>query len=423
MPYAFADIEALEPLPPLALDAEETGLAVLVRRNGRPIGFWMEALTGGTRLTEQELAQQIAARTGTKLVREAIREELLVPTLPLPFPSLTVAVCTKDRPERLARCLRSILNVDVPEGAARPDVLVVDNAPSDGQTRGVVEEFPGVRYTLEPRPGLDFARNRALHEATGDIIAYLDDDVVVDRGWLRGLAEAWGEHPDAAAFTGLVLPFALETPAQILFEANGGFSRGFEKLRYHGQVQPGNPLYPTGAGIFGAGANMAFRRDVLEQLGGFDEALDTGAPLPGGGDLDIFYRVIRAGYPLVYEPAYLVFHEHRRDLDGLRRQYETWGRGFMAFLDKVEYNDAEQRDKVKAMRLWWFKHYTRQLAKSVVGKHILPPDMLLAELRGAAKGRSGEYDRSLRRTEEIRQRFEVELASAAEPAFEEGGHG
>ena len=87
------------------------------------------------------------------------------------------------------------------------------------------------------------------------------------------------------------------------------------------------------------GCNMAFRRDVLLEIGGFDEALDTGAPLPGGGDLDIFYRIIRAGYVLVYEPSYMVFHEHRESVSALRRQYYTWGLGLMAFVEKSYRND------------------------------------------------------------------------------------
>src|ERR1017187_7848104 len=90
-----------------------------------------------------------------------------------------------------------------------------------------------------------------------------------------------------------VLPMELETEAQVVFEKRGGFRRGFNRIRY-GPVLPGNALYPGGAGIFEAGANMAFSAEVLRRMGGFDEALDTGPAVPGGGDLDIFYRVIRA---------------------------------------------------------------------------------------------------------------------------------
>jgi GT2 family glycosyltransferase len=235
------------------------------------------------------------------------------------------------------------------EATVPVEILVVDNAPSDMRTRKLIASLPDIRYVCEPKPGLNFARNQALREATGELLAFLDDDVTIDHGWLAGLLEAWAENPDAAAFTGLVLPYELVTEAQIIFEQRGGFRRGFEKIRY-GQSLPGNPLYPCGAGIFGAGANMAFHRDILIDLGGFDEALDTGTHIPGGGDLDIFYRIIRAGYPLVYEPQFLVFHQHRREIEALRRQYRrSWGLGFMAFVTKCYRTDPLQRPKLRRL--------------------------------------------------------------------------
>jgi GT2 family glycosyltransferase len=364
----------------------------------------MEGLPN-TQLDRDWLAERIGAHAGAALVRDAIREEMVACAATPPRRSLTIAICTKDRPEWLQRCLSSVRALLRSDEVSDVEVLVVDNASSSERPRKVAEAMKDIRYVAEPRPGLDFARNRALHASTSDWIAFLDDDVVVDRGWLNGLVEAWSEHPDAAAVTGLILPYALETRAQQLFEANGGFRRGFSKVRYHGPSMPGNPLYPLGAGIFGAGANMAFRRDVLLTLGGFDEALDTGAPLPGGGDLDIFYRVLRAGHALVYEPTALVFHEHRRAMDALRRQYESWGRGFLAFLEKVERGEPEQQAKVKAMRRWWFKHNSRRLVSSVLGLHVLPPSMILAELRGGLRGLSGEYERSHERSDAIRRRF------------------
>ena len=219
--------------------------------------------------------------------------------------------------------------------------------------------MPDVRYVREPKAGLDFARNRALAEAGGELVAFLDDDIVADRGWFDGLLEAARENPDAALFTGAVLPYELETEAQIIFERRGGFRRGFEKIRYQGETLPGNPLYPVVAGLFGAGANMVVRRDVVLALGGFDEALDTGAPLPGGGDLDIFYRVVRAGRALVYEPRMLVFHKHRRSLEALRRQYWTWGTGFMAYISKTYANDPSQRARIRQAIRWWVLHELR----------------------------------------------------------------
>jgi GT2 family glycosyltransferase len=284
-------------------------------------------------------------------------------------------------------------------------LLVVDNAPPDGAAREAVARLPGVVYAAEPRPGLDFARNRALAEATGEWIAFLDDDVLADRGWLAGLEEALAENPDAGTLTGLVLPAELETQAQIVFERRGGFRRGFRKLRYEGDLQPGNPLYPVGAGMFGAGCNMVLRRGAVLALGGFDDALDTGRPLPGGGDLDIFHRVLRAGLPLVYEPRMLVRHRHRRDRAGLRRQYRTWGDGLMAFLAKTYASDPSQRAKVRAMLAWWTGYELGELGRSVAGRGWGSPDLPAAELAGGLAGLlTNSYGRSARRVRAIEAR-------------------
>ena len=403
MPYRLLDLDLDRPLSSVTLEAGEDGLAVLVRRSGRPVAFWMEPRSASGAVSAEALGARAAAEAREELVRVAAAAEVDAHRAPPP-PSVTVAVCTHGRPERLARCLRSLSDLRVPAGAEPPDVLVVDNAPPDDRAREVAEAA-GVRYVREPLVGLDFARNRALAEARGEWLAFLDDDVVADAGWLAGLHEAVAVHPDAAAVTGLVLPLALETEAQVLFEQTGGFRRGFRPVRYHGSSMAGNPLYPTGAGIFGAGANMAFRRSALQDLGGFDEALDTGAPLPGGGDLDIFYRVVRSGRPLVYWPAALVFHEHRRALDALRRQYYSWGTGFMAFWTKAYRTDPEMRPRLRGMLSWWFRNGVRQLLKSLAGRHALPADMLLAELVGGVQGIAGEYGRSQRRVAQIRERL------------------
>jgi GT2 family glycosyltransferase len=403
MSYSIIEIEVTQPLPTLSVSEADMGIALILRRKDKPIGFLMQPLSAKSVLLPEDLAQLIAKEVGTKILQENIREELIPPVANLlEFPSLTVAICTKDRPENLARCLQSLLNLQT--SASKLEILVIDNAPSNERTQELVASLPGVRYVREPKPGLDFARNRALHSATGELLAFLDDDVVVDRKWLEGLMEAWAENSDAAAFTGLVLPYELATEAQILFEQRGGFRRGFEKIRY-GQVLPGNPLHPCGAGIFGAGCNMTFHREILLKIGGFDEALDTGAPLPGGGDLDIFYRIIRAGYPLVYEPQYLVFHQHRREYEKLRRQYWTWGLGFMAFVVKSYQSDPPQRSQLRRLVWWWIKDQLKQFKDSLRSHHTLPPTMILAEFWGGILGLLGEYPRSLKRVEQIRRKF------------------
>jgi glycosyltransferase involved in cell wall biosynthesis len=402
MPYRILDLD-LDQLPgDVSLAAEIEGVAVLLRRRGRPVGFFMEAVADPRRFDGASLRELIGRHGGSRLLQDALQEELRDETGPWTAPSVSVAICTRDRPLMVRRCLAALHAIRQADPHAELEVLVIDNAPHDDRTRLEVAQAPATRYFMEPRAGLNFARNRAVAEADGDIIAFIDDDAVADRGWLQGLYDAIRENPDAAAVTGLVLPYELETTAQVLFEQRGGFRRGFEKLRYDVRSHAHNPLFPCGAGLFGAGCNMAFRLSTLRALGGFDEALDTGAPLPGGGDLDIFYRVLRAGHPLVYEPRLLVLHEHRREMKALRRQYWSWGLGFMAFLDKSYRTDPALRPRLRATVRWWFIDQARQLVQWARRRHVLPVNMIAAELVGGVQGLAGTYARSRRRTDRIR---------------------
>jgi len=147
---------------------------------------------------------------------------------------------------------------------------------------------------------------------------------------------------------------------------------------------------------------MAFKRALLIKLGGFDEALDTGAPLPGGGDLDMFYRLIRAGYTLVYEPRYAVYHEHRETIEQLRRQYWSWGLGMMAFVTKSWRTDRVLRPLHRRMVRWWVTDRLRSLAIALIRLNSREVSFSLAELWGGIRGLAGEYDRSQVRIQAIR---------------------
>jgi glycosyltransferase involved in cell wall biosynthesis len=411
MRYPIFDIEVTRPISDLTLSPEDAGVAVLVRRKGVPIGFWIDKVNGERLVPACDLARRIAMEASKKILAEAIQEEIMHSSPLASLPLVTIAICTKDRPKGVERLLLSLHEQAsaLPKGSAGLEILLVDNAPSDESTRGLALQRPEVRYVREQRPGLNFARNRALREARGEILAFLDDDVVVDKYWSAGLASAWGENSDAGAFTGQVLPLELETEAQVIFEKHGGFRRGFDRVRY-GRSLPGNSLYPGGAGSFGAGANMAFRTEVLRRVGGFDEALDTGAAVPGGGDLDIFYRIIRAGHTLVYEPRFLVFHQHRREMKALRVQLRrSWGLGFMCYICKCFASDPERRGNLIRLIVWWFVNETTTLLmhvkKKVLRKAYIPPTIFLGELWGGVVGLLGGYSRSKRRLEEIRKMF------------------
>jgi glycosyltransferase involved in cell wall biosynthesis len=405
MRYALAEIELTCPIQPLQVGEDEQGAGVLVRYGGHPITFFMVPLQPQV-LPVGQLERLLLEHAGVEITTELLRREFAPAILQKQLPPVTVGICTRDHPDYVARVVRSLLASAAHSTIENQfEILVVDNAPSDQRTRKVAESFSDVRYVCERRPGLDFARNRAVQEARGEILAFIDDDAVVDRCWFVGLQKAWAESPDAGVFTGPVLPYELITTAQILFEQRGGFGRDFQARRF-GSKDVNIRNYPCNAGMFGAGCNMAFRRDMLIELGGFDEALDTGPPLPGGGDLDIFYRMLRAGRTLAYEPQLLVFHQHRREYVALRRQMYTWGLGMMAYAAKNYHLDIVQRPLFRCMILGWFRTLLRMTLKSLSKKaNGWKPDLAMAELIGGFVGVCGEYGRSKDRIRRIRERF------------------
>lgn len=398
-PYALSEVEVTAPLAPIHLSPEEGGAHVLLRHCGRPMGrIWLTRAEHGQTIAAGALDPLVASKSLGPVATLVVRDALLGPRPAAPTPSLTVAVCTRDRAGLLRRCLAALVamrDARAPLGPAI-DILVVDNAPSDGQTCAAAAEWPGVRYAVEPVPGLNFGRNRALAETDRPWLAYIDDDAVVDRFWLDRLAEAIATSTDTGAFTGPVLPLMLETEAQLRFERAGGFSRPI-LWEINDSDRWGDPIYPANAGRFGTGACMAFATDVLRAVGGFDEALDTGPPLPGGGDIDMFYRVIRAGHRLVYLPGLVVHHEHRRDMTGLRKQYHSWGLSMMALLQKNRAHDPDARPQHIRLLLWWTKHNARRLLRALLGRGLFPPDFVLAEIWGGLQGYCGAYQRSQRR--------------------------
>jgi GT2 family glycosyltransferase len=253
------------------------------------------------------------------------------PHLPEPAPLVTVVIATRDRPERLGRCLRAVLDLDYP----CLEILVIDSASRDGRTRAVVDAAgERVGYLREARPGLSRARNRGLREAKGTVIAFTDDDMLVDRRWVRALVHALWRWPEAACVTGLYLPGRLETAEEVWFDRHVGGDRGFERRVFdlNGDRSPG-PLYPYAPGILGGGGgNIAFRTDVLREIGGFHVGLGAGTPTCGGEDLHIVLSILTAGHQVAYEPAAIIRHHHAVDAGELTRLLGGYGKGLTAML-------------------------------------------------------------------------------------------
>lgn len=250
-------------------------------------------------------------------------------------PFVSIIVSTRDRPKQLERCLRSLLSLQYPHY----EVIVVDNASSTDATANIIEQsypdIPWLRYIREDRPGASWARNTGILAAGGEILAFTDDDVVVDAYWLLELVRAFDLAGDVACVTGLVLPLELETPPQVWFEEYGGFSKGFiSRIFDMAEYHPKTPLHPYTAGQFGSGVNVAFSAAFLHTIGGYDPALGPGTPACAGEDLALFFQAIIRGHKLVYAPAALLYHLHRRDYASLYQQMYDYGVGLTAYLAK-----------------------------------------------------------------------------------------
>jgi glycosyltransferase involved in cell wall biosynthesis len=293
------------------------------------------------------------------------------------LPPISVVVCTRDRPRSLERCLASLTQLDYPSY----EVVVVDNCSKDPAVAEIIARS-GFRYVRENRPGLDWARNRGFKEARHDIIAYIDDDALAGPGWLQGIARGFAD-PEVMALTGMVLPAEIETQAQNDFESYGGMSKGFNGFVVRREQLDSQARF--WASNWGVGANMAFRRSILEGLGGFDIALDVGTPTSGAGDIEFFYRVVAAGHVLRYEPAAMVRHVHRRDSESLRRQIYNNGRSFAAYLLTIADKEPYRRLEVLwfAIRWWIWPWLIQRLIRSIARRDKWTLRFALIELWGS----------------------------------------
>lgn len=251
-------------------------------------------------------------------------------------PRLTVAIPTRDRPERVGACVDAVVATGYPD----LEIIVVDNAPSSDATERLFAERtatqPCVRYVRTARAGTAHARNVALRLASSDVVAFLDDDVLVEPGWALAIARPFADDDRVGCVTGMIVAAELETWPQLWIEEYGGFAKGVERRVYELVSPPvDSPLFPYAAGLYGSGASMAFRRQAVSHAGGFDPALGGGTPARGGEDLAAYVDVILDGWRLVYEPRAMVRHFHHREYERLRQVMIGYGSGLGAYLARL----------------------------------------------------------------------------------------
>ena len=331
-PAAVGVVDLEQELKDLDFGRTADGIAygealLLVRSRGRPVATVMVGLRDGG-ISAAEL------RRALRDLGNGERPEREVDLSEPPF--VSVIVPTAGRPERMAACIGALRAMRYPSF----EIVIVDNSPSVPGTREAVTEIaaedPRVRYVAEPLPGSSVARNRGIREAGADLLAFTDDDVAVDPEWLSWMVKPFLRDRRVGVVTGLVLPARMDTPEQRWFEEYSGFGKGLEPRLYDLDEHraPENLLYPYWGAAFGSGNSMAFRRNVIEGIGGFDPALGAGSPARAGADVEAFSHAILEGSRLAYEPRALCWHDHRTHSAALKRQTFAYGAGFTAILTK-----------------------------------------------------------------------------------------
>lgn len=282
--------------------------------------------------------------------------------------NISVAIATRDRPNMVERCLNNLLLQSV----LPLEIVVVDQS-RDEQTAQIVERYKtgpvAVVYDHQSTQGLGAGQNRAMARAKAEIVAITDDDCLPDIDWLKTI-EAALTGPDAVDIvTGRVLPYGSERPDMFPVATRTSTVR----TTFDGRAMPWD---------IGSGNNFAVRRAWLERVEGNDERLGPGSPGQGGVDMDLFYRLARAGARIRYEPDALVFHERASRASRLARR-GPYGYGMGAccalWLRQRDYN---------ALRVLahWISLRVRRLASGVVQRDGLRVYEELLVFHGTARG-------------------------------------
>jgi GT2 family glycosyltransferase len=282
--------------------------------------------------------------------------------------NITVAIATRDRPNMVERCLKNLLSQSV-----LPREIVVADQSRDQQTAQIVERYKtgpvAVVYDHQSTQGLGTAQNRAIARASAEIVAITDDDCVPELNWLKAI-EAALTGPDAVDFvTGPVFPYGPERPDTFPVATRTSTKR----TDFDGRAMPWD---------IGSGNNFAVRRAWLKKVEGNDERLGPGSPGQGGVDMDLFYRLARAGARIRYEPDALVFHERASRASRLARR-GPYGYGMGAccglWLRQRDYN---------ALRVLahWISLRAQRLASGVIQRDRLRVHEELLVFLGTARG-------------------------------------
>jgi GT2 family glycosyltransferase len=384
-PVAVRMVDIRQPLAPIDDVARYERTRIFVLDDDTLIGSVDIANARGP-ISITRLRDAIANGTAFPLMRRAVEQAMSTAMPPErldPAVSVSIVIPTCGRPEDLRQCLVALSA----QHTDRPvEIIVVDNRPSPASpTPAIVQAFPGVVLIEEQRPGLSYARNAGFAAATGAIAVAIDDDVTVPPGWLDRLLAPFA-RPEVTAVTGHVLPLELETLSQCQFEAYGGLGKGFTRFEVNGGwFHSLKGAVPTWG--LGATANAAFRTSIFRdpQIGMLDEALGAGMPTGCSEDTYLFYKILKAGDVIAYEPSAYVWHRHRKDGQSLRRQIYAYSKGHVAYHLTTLMRDGDRRALV---RLFYSlpKTFVWRAIERLRGRSDYPLTLIATEIAGTLAG-------------------------------------
>lgn len=244
------------------------------------------------------LDRQRLPKPALQTVASAMAQIPVSTRLPLPF--FSVVVCSYNGAATIKDTMEGLMKLNY----RNFEVIIVDDGSKD-KTAKIVKEYPFKLISTVNR-GLSSARNTGLKNAKGDIIAYIDDDAYPDKHWLDYLAYAYINTNHAAMGGPNIIPAEDGPIARCVANAPGG---------------PVHVLLTDEIAEHVPGCNLSVRRDVLEQIGGFDPIYRS-----AGDDVDVCWRIQKAGYTIGFHPSALVWHHRRNSLNVYWKQQKGYGK-------------------------------------------------------------------------------------------------
>lgn len=249
-------------------------------------------------------------------------------------------IATKDHSTKIDRMLCVIAELGV---LGDIKVYVVDSS-ADSKTQEICAAYSQAMWLDARGKGKTQALNMAVLAASSDFIAFLDDDAVpIGNRWLDPLLKHFDDD-NVGYVSGRVLAEEKRTAAQVAWEGKGALDKGIKFLRL-GKLFFNKPqLKGLQVQLATMGANHVVRRSVFDKIGLHDERFGPGQKVPGAGaDLDLTYRVLQAGYSVVYEPSSLVYHSHPEAFEELREKLYLYGIGDTAIHCKFLFEFGDWR--------------------------------------------------------------------------------